>query len=48
MTWRITHTDTRGRRRRLRVLASSNRLAMAWAVQLLGDARAMSCIRLGA
>lgn len=46
MTWRVTHVDMYGHRHRLRLSAPSNKLAMSWAEQLFGEARAMSCIHL--
>lgn len=46
MTWRVTHVDVYGHRHRLRVSAPTNRQAMAWAEQLFGEARALSCINL--
>jgi hypothetical protein len=47
MTFRVTHINMHGRRHRLRLVASSNRLAMAWVEQLFGDAVYMAVVRLG-
>lgn len=47
MTFRVTHYDIHGRRRRIVVTASSNSMAMAWAEQLYGDARQLHAIRVG-
>ena len=43
--WQVTHIGIHGRRRRLCVVAQGNRQAMAWAEQLLGEARYMACVR---
>lgn len=48
MTFRVTHYDIHGRRRRLVVNAASNTQAMAWAEQLYGDARQIHVIRVDA
>lgn len=47
MTFRVTHIDVCGKRRRLRIQACSSKLAMAWAEQLFGDARYLAAICLG-
>lgn len=46
MTFRVTHIDIHGRRRRLCLRAVSTRHAMAWLEQLYGDAAYMAVIRL--
>lgn len=46
MTWRITHFDRRGLRRRLDVHGTTRDLAIAYAEQLWGDARQLHAIRL--
>lgn len=47
MTFRITHVGATGARHRFRLRARSNEKAIAWALQLFGDARSLSCINLG-
>lgn len=44
-SYRITHTDTYQRRRRLTVKASSRIHAVAWVEQLYGDGWATSAVR---
>lgn len=45
MSWRITHIDVHGRRHRLRLTGCNNRMAMAWAEQLYGEAIYMAVVR---
>lgn len=47
MTFRILHVGPTGARHRLRVRAPSNTQAIAWVLQLYGDARTLSVINLG-
>ena len=46
MSFRVTHIDIHGRRRRLRLRAASSRHAMAWIEQLYGDAAYLAVIHL--
>ncbi|MBX9612455.1 MAG: hypothetical protein K2X51_12610 [Burkholderiales bacterium] len=48
MTFRITHFDMHGRRRRMVVAAASNAQAMALAERVYGDARQLHAIRIDA
>lgn len=47
MTFRILHVGATGRRHRLRLDAPNNATAIAWVLQLYGDARTLSVINLG-
>ena len=46
ITWRCTHIDATGRRRRLLVRTHSHAAAAAWVEQLYGDAEALFLINL--